>query len=105
MIELKFRVLIETARFFHAVIEKLDSSVGSSSSVLTLNGYSNFPASNIVSTGSPFERLSWQQEHDPVVQRELTLGRRIGFYRFSSELGSGNFSKVKLATHLLTKGK
>ncbi len=39
------------------------------------------------------------------VQRELTLGRRVGFYRFKSDLGAGNFSKVKLATHLLTKGK
>jgi len=33
----------------------------------------------------------------------LVLGRRVGFYKFKSELGAGNFSKVKLATHQLTK--
>lgn len=35
----------------------------------------------------------------------MALGRRIGFYRIKSDLGAGNFSKVKLATHQLTKGK
>ena len=38
-------------------------------------------------------------------QREIMLGRRIGFYRFRGDIGSGNFSQVKLAMHCLTKGK
>ena len=31
--------------------------------------------------------------------------RRVGFYSIGNELGSGNFSQVKLGIHLLTKGK
>lgn len=41
---------------------------------------------------------------DPNYQREVTLGKRIGFYKLGKELGSGNFSKVKLGVHVLTKG-
>ena len=52
-----------------------------------------------------YERLRWAHENDHNSQKELALGRRIGFYKFKSELGSGNFSKVKLAIHQLTKGK
>ena len=48
--------------------------------------------------------LLWQNEHDENARREMAFGKRIGFYRFKSELGTGNFSKVKLATNLLTKG-
>ncbi|PIO65467.1 hypothetical protein TELCIR_12862 [Teladorsagia circumcincta] len=35
--------------------------------------------------------------------RYVALGKRIGFYRLGKELGSGNFSKVKLGIHVLTK--
>ena len=52
-----------------------------------------------------YERLLWQNEHDENARREMAFGKRIGFYRFKSELGTGNFSKVKLATNLLTKGE
>lgn len=37
--------------------------------------------------------------------RELTVGRRIGFYKIRGEIGCGNFSHVKLGIHALTKGK
>lgn len=37
--------------------------------------------------------------------RELTVGRRIAFYKMNGELGCGNFSHVKLGIHALTKGK
>jgi len=46
-----------------------------------------------------------QLETDPNVQREVALGKRIGFYRLGKELGAGNFSKVKLGIHCLTKEK
>lgn len=36
--------------------------------------------------------------------RELTVGRRIGFYKIRGEIGCGNFSHVKLGIHALTKG-
>ena len=39
------------------------------------------------------------------VVRELTLGRRISFYKVRGEIGCGNFSHVKLGIHALTKGK
>lgn len=37
--------------------------------------------------------------------QEVTLGRRIGFYKLGKELGAGNFSKVKLGVHVLTQGQ
>lgn len=39
------------------------------------------------------------------VVRELTVGRRIGFYKIRGEIGCGNFSHVKLGIHALTKGR
>ena len=54
---------------------------------------------------SLYERLVWLHQHDEDSQRELNMGKRIGFYKLKSELGTGNFSKVKLATHQLTKGR
>lgn len=36
---------------------------------------------------------------------QIALGRRIGFYRFCGDIGRGNFSRVKLAVHQLTRGK
>ena len=54
---------------------------------------------------SAFERLSNDLSNDQRVLKEITLGKRIGFYRIRGELGSGNFSQVKLGIHALTKGK
>ena len=36
---------------------------------------------------------------------QVTLGKRIGFYRLREELGSGNFSQVKMGLHSLTRDK
>ena len=52
-----------------------------------------------------YERLKWSHEFDEISHRDVALGRRVGFYMIKSDLGSGNFSKVKLANHQLTKGK
>ncbi|KAH3847565.1 hypothetical protein DPMN_089890 [Dreissena polymorpha] len=54
---------------------------------------------------TPFERLSQDLSDDPRVLKEITLGKRIGFYRIRGELGSGNFSQVKMGIHVLTKEK
>lgn len=35
----------------------------------------------------------------------MALGRRVGLYRFCGDIGRGNFSKVKLAIHQLTRDK
>ncbi|XP_078280023.1 serine/threonine-protein kinase NIM1-like [Rhinoraja longicauda] len=37
------------------------------------------------------------------VKSELILGKRVGFYQLRGEIGIGNFSKVKLGIHCLTK--
>lgn len=42
---------------------------------------------------------------DERFQREVTLGKRIGFYKFRGDLGTGNFARVKLAFHQLAHGK
>lgn len=52
-----------------------------------------------------FERLTYEltvNSNDTLKDGSL---RRIGFYSIGNELGSGNFSQVKLGIHLLTKGK
>ncbi len=54
---------------------------------------------------SAYERLSHDLTNDQRCLKEITLGKRIGFYRIRGELGSGNFSQVKMGIHALTKGK
>lgn len=54
---------------------------------------------------TPFEKLTQDMCQDEKVVREITLGKRIGFYRIRGEIGSGNFSQVKLGIHSLTKEK
>ncbi|CAM9800873.1 unnamed protein product [Lampetra fluviatilis] len=54
---------------------------------------------------TPFERLTWEARTDEVAVRESVLGKRISFYRIRGEIGSGNFSQVKLGVHLLTREK
>lgn len=36
--------------------------------------------------------------------RDFAIGHRIGLYKIKGELGSGNFSRVRLASHELTQG-
>ncbi|NXA18281.1 NIM1 kinase, partial [Ibidorhyncha struthersii] len=52
---------------------------------------------------TPFEKLMQDMSQNEKVVKELTLGKRIGFYRVRGEIGSGNFSQVKLGIHSLTK--
>lgn len=53
---------------------------------------------------TPYERLTHDLEHDERYLKEITLGKRIGFYRIRGELGSGNFCQVKMGIHSLTRG-
>ncbi|XP_064625191.1 serine/threonine-protein kinase NIM1-like [Lineus longissimus] len=52
-----------------------------------------------------YDRLSHDLSNDQKCLKEITLGKRIGFYRIRGELGSGNFSQVRMAVHALTKEK
>lgn len=54
---------------------------------------------------SAYERLLDALTHDSRWQKDVALGRRVGFYRFRGELGTGNFSQVKVAVHCLVKEK
>lgn len=54
---------------------------------------------------TPLEKLNLDMCQDEKMVRELTVGRRIGFYKIRGEIGCGNFSHVKLGIHALTKGK
>ncbi|XP_036444778.1 serine/threonine-protein kinase NIM1 [Colossoma macropomum] len=54
---------------------------------------------------TPLEKLTLDMCHDENTIKELTVGRRVGFYKVRGEIGCGNFSKVKLAFHALTKDK
>ncbi|NXN93231.1 NIM1 kinase, partial [Rhinopomastus cyanomelas] len=54
---------------------------------------------------TPLEKLMQDMSQNEKVVKELTLGKRIGFYRVRGEIGSGNFSQVKLGIHSLTKEK
>ncbi|KAM4875201.1 serine/threonine-protein kinase NIM1 [Thomomys bottae] len=54
---------------------------------------------------TPFEKLTQDMSQDEKVVREIMLGKRVGFYRIRGEIGSGNFSQVKLGIHSLTKEK
>ncbi|OQV14543.1 Serine/threonine-protein kinase NIM1 [Hypsibius exemplaris] len=52
-----------------------------------------------------YEQVSAELSNDKKTLKEITLGRRVGFYRIRTELGSGNFSQVKMAVHALTREK
>lgn len=56
-----------------------------------------------VSKPTPYERLL-QAVNDPKFSHEVTLEKRVGLYKFCGDIGRGNFSRVKKAVHLLTKG-
>ncbi|XP_015908145.1 serine/threonine-protein kinase NIM1 [Parasteatoda tepidariorum] len=43
--------------------------------------------------------------HDDRWKKEIALGTRVSLYRLYRDVGKGNFSKVKMAVHYLTKEK
>ena len=53
---------------------------------------------------TPYEKLIRELQYDEKVSKEISSGRRIGFYRIRGDLGSGNFSQVKLGYHCIAKG-
>jgi len=53
---------------------------------------------------SAYEKALLDLAHDKKLERDLAVGRQVGFYRIRGELGSGNFSRVKLGIHILTRG-
>jgi serine/threonine-protein kinase NIM1 len=54
---------------------------------------------------SDFERLIYRLKNDPLYRKEIITDKLIGFYKIGNEIGTGNFSQVRLGLHLLTRGK
>ncbi|CAG5896485.1 serine/threonine-protein kinase NIM1-like [Menidia menidia] len=50
-----------------------------------------------------FGKALYNLTHSEKVMNDLICGRRVGFYELRGEIGSGNFSQVKLGIHDLTK--
>lgn len=64
---------------------------------------SNEEDERMLSPTTPYEKLLLAV-HDPKFAHEVTLEKRVGLYKFCGDIGRGNFSRVKKAVHLLTKG-
>lgn len=52
-----------------------------------------------------YEKAFYDLTHSEKVMNDLTFGRRVGLYELRGEIGSGNFSQVRLGIHDLTKGE
>ncbi|XP_068197336.1 serine/threonine-protein kinase NIM1-like [Antennarius striatus] len=52
---------------------------------------------------SVFEKALYDLTHSEKVMNDLTFGRRVALYELRGEIGSGNFSQVRLGIHDLTK--
>lgn len=52
-----------------------------------------------------FGKALYDLTHSERALNDLTCGRRVGFYELRGEIGSGNFSQVRLGIHDLTKGE
>ncbi|KAF7666738.1 hypothetical protein LDENG_00095520 [Lucifuga dentata] len=50
-----------------------------------------------------FEKAMYDLTHSEKVMNDATFGRRVGLYELRGEIGSGNFSQVRLGIHDLTK--
>ncbi|XP_061695889.1 serine/threonine-protein kinase NIM1-like isoform X2 [Syngnathoides biaculeatus] len=56
-----------------------------------------------VPRNTAFSKASYDLSHSERVMDALAFGRRVGFYELRGEIGSGNFSQVRLGIHDLTK--
>ncbi|KAI6172088.1 hypothetical protein M3Y98_00934400 [Aphelenchoides besseyi] len=82
------------------------SSEDSDSSLLQRTGSAqSLPVRSAHTSTSLYEKTLSSLAHDLTFQKEVALGKRIGFYRLGKELGCGNFSKVRLGVHVLTREK
>lgn len=52
-----------------------------------------------------FGKAFYDLTHSERVMNDLIFGRRAGLYELRGEIGSGNFSQVRLGIHDLTKGE
>ncbi|XP_020784853.1 serine/threonine-protein kinase NIM1-like [Boleophthalmus pectinirostris] len=50
-----------------------------------------------------FGQACYELTHSERVMEEVTFGRRVGLYELRGEIGTGNFSSVRLGMHVVTK--
>ncbi|KAI6242840.1 hypothetical protein M3Y99_00192400 [Aphelenchoides fujianensis] len=97
---------LHTTRHGTAPTLPCTSSEDSDSSLLQRQGSAHsLPVRGSQPATSLYEKTLSSLAHDVHFQKEVALGKRIGFYRLGKELGCGNFSKVRLGVHVLTRGK
>lgn len=53
---------------------------------------------------TPLQKLTSDMCKNENTIKDLIIGRRVGFYKIRGEIGSGTFSRVKMAFHALTRG-
>jgi len=86
----------------------LNTAKQSAHSMNSLSSESSSRMSSVATPSPPpkdasvYEKLSWCHQYDTKSKEDVAMNRRVGFYKFKSEIGAGNFSKVKLAHHQLT---
>uniref|UniRef100_A0A915AMW4 non-specific serine/threonine protein kinase n=1 Tax=Parascaris univalens TaxID=6257 RepID=A0A915AMW4_PARUN len=90
----------------NAKLAKMDS-INETSSMVRASSAQSLPVttSEGVAAMTQYQRTLYMLANDAGFQKDVALGKRIGFYKLGKELGAGNFSKVKLGVHVLTKEK
>ncbi|VDN08487.1 unnamed protein product [Thelazia callipaeda] len=54
------------------------------------------------SVKNSYQQMLDSLANDSALHKEISLGKRVGFYKIGQQLGSGSFSKVKIGIHCLT---
>lgn len=83
--------------------QMISPSLAPSRSLTASTNWNVKPRKNILGR-SIYEQFVWSLDNDPKWQAQKNQTRAIGYYKLYGELGSGNFSKVKLGVHMLTRG-
>lgn len=95
----------------HDNLSSVSSSLSNNSNTTPDHHHSNTNLANGPSEAqtppklTPFEKLVDNIRNNPDYKKEIMLNKLIGFYKLGSEIGTGNFSQVKLGLHLLTREK
>lgn len=87
----------------NSAVPKLQEGEGKEKSKVSVLSQSACASAVTTRGNTAFERLTYALQHEPRFAEEVALGRRVGAYKFIKDIGRGNFSKVKLATHQLTR--
>lgn len=98
---------VETSASGDASLQKEIKLIKSASFPMKINrnalvGHSGEYSWNTLPT-SPFSSLVHAFYTDQRLKLEIAYGKRMGFYHMKGDIGTGNFSKVKVAMHTLTK--